>query len=398
MSRIPIEKFRIQQYKKIDRVSSGRLLILILKVLGLWHWQEEEDQSVLSIILHHLHAWLLHVPMSFAFCALMWIEVFRAPDFVEAGKVLYMSLTLSVVIPKTLSFWLLSTRICRFIKDLQVNPMYEFQSQEEILMWHSQHKLFKNVVRLYLGGSVLAALGAFIGVLFEEDYQLGFPYWVPFEWHNPRGYWLAYLYNVVAMSVACFSNVSFDMFGCYMIFHIGLLYKLLSLRFHQLQHVDEVKAKDKLMAFVLMHMKIKRATKECEHLVSHYVLNQIIFSALIICFSGYRLQKMNIMDNVGQFFSMLQFLSIMILEIFLPCYFANEITVNSSLLLFDIYKSNWLNYSPSTRKFIILFMEFLKQPVIIKAGGYFEIGLPIFTKVMNNAYTFFALLLNVDEK
>lgn len=90
---------------------------------------------------------------------------------------------------------------------------------------------------------------------------------------------------------------------------------------------------------------------------------------------------MNIMENMGQFFAMLQFMSVMILEIYLPCYFANEITVNSSILLINIYSLNWLEFSVKKRKFLNLCMEFLKHPVRLKAGNYFEIGLPIFTKV-----------------
>ncbi|XP_075144771.1 odorant receptor 94a-like [Haematobia irritans] len=384
--------------KKIDRVSSTRILVIILKISGLWHWQEEEDQTLFTRILHHLHCYILHIPTSFIFCFLMWVEVFRAPDIVEAGQVLYMSLTLIIVTPKLISFWFLSTRVRRFIKDLEINPIYELCSQEEIDLWLEKQLFFKRVIKLFMSGSVFSGAAAFVGVLFEKEYQLGFPYWVPFEWHNPRGYWFAYFYDVLGIYVACFSNVAFDMLGCYLIFHIGLLYKILSKRFEALQEAGETEAKEKLMKFIQLHENIKRATKECESLVSHYVLSQIVFSALIICFCGYRLQKMNIMDNLGQFFAMLQFLSVMILEIFLPCYFANEVTVNSSSLLFDMYNSNWFAYAPQTRKFIILYMEFLKKPIIIKAGGYFEIGLPIFTKVMNNAYTFFALLLNVDNK
>lgn len=92
---------------------------------------------------------------------------------------------------------------------------------------------------------------------------------------------------------------------------------------------------------------------------------------------------MDIVNNFGQFVSMLQFLGVMILEIFLPCYFGNEITLNSAQLSLEVYSINWLHVPIPTRKLIILFMEFLKRPDIVKIGGYFEVGLPIFTKVMH---------------
>ncbi|XP_075144770.1 odorant receptor 94a-like [Haematobia irritans] len=392
------KKVSPKNIRQIDRIASARFLIRILKISGVWHWQAEENQTALTKILQNLHCSVLHISTSVTFCFLMWVEAFRAPDIVEAGQVLYMSLALSIVIPKLIGFWFHSKRLLRFFKDLESNPIYELTTKDEIDLWLQKQQLFKRIIQLFMSGSVFSGAAAFIGVLFEEDYQLGFPYWVPFEWQNPKGYWIAYFYDMLGIYVVCFTNVAFDMLGCYMIFHVGLLYKILSKRFEVLQEAGETEAKEKLMRFIQLHKNIKRATSECEALVSHYVLSQIIFSALIICFCGYRLQKMNIMDNVGQFFAMLQFFSVMILEIFLPCYFANEVTVNSSFLLLDMYSSNWVTYTPLTRKFMILYSEFLKQPIIFKAGGYFEIGLPIFTKVMNNAYTFFALLLNVDKK
>lgn len=90
---------------------------------------------------------------------------------------------------------------------------------------------------------------------------------------------------------------------------------------------------------------------------------------------------MNIIENLSQFLSMLQFLFVMILEIYLPCYFANQITWNSSLLCTQIYSSEWLKFSAVTRKLIYLYMEFIKHPEKVKAGNYFDVGLPIFTKV-----------------
>lgn len=91
--------------------------------------------------------------------------------------------------------------------------------------------------------------------------------------------------------------------------------------------------------------------------------------------------KMNILADLSQFLGMLQFLSVMILEIYLPCHFANQITANSAELLNNIYDCEWLQFSVVNRRFIRLYMEFFKEPEQLRAGNYFEVGLPIFTKV-----------------
>lgn len=90
---------------------------------------------------------------------------------------------------------------------------------------------------------------------------------------------------------------------------------------------------------------------------------------------------MSVLTELGEFFSMLQFLSVMILEIYLPCHFANQITVNSGSLLNIIYDCEWLQFSTNNKKFLRLYMEFFKEPEQLKAGNYFDVGLATFTKV-----------------
>jgi len=116
---------------------------------------------------------------------------------------------------------------------------------------------------------------------------------------------------------------------------------------------------------------------------------------------------------------MIQFLSVMISQIFLPCYYGNQITFHANQLTNEVYNTNWLQCTPSTRKLLNTYMEHLKRPVKFRAGYFFEVGLPVFVKVrlqcefpsihfllvfffnylqtINNAYSFFAVLLNTSE-
>lgn len=78
---------------------------------------------------------------------------------------------------------------------------------------------------------------------------------------------------------------------------------------------------------------------------------------------------------------MLQFVSVMILQIFLPCYYGNQITYCANQLTNEVYHINWLQCQPSSRKLLYAYMEHLKPPIRIQAGYFFAVGLPIFVKV-----------------
>lgn len=128
-------------------------------------------------------------------------------------------------------------------------------------------------------------------------------------------------------------------------------------------------------------------------------------SSFVLCFSAYRLQKVGgtsticvkisvhwsvfllfflqvgIQENPSQFFVLVLALIVMTLQIFLPCYCGNEVIIHSNALTNAIYSSDWLQRSASVRKYIFIYMEFLKKPVRIRVGNFFDIGLPLFTKV-----------------
>ncbi|XP_073820430.1 odorant receptor 94b-like [Musca autumnalis] len=367
-----------------DRTYAVRGILKVMKILGLlkWHTENSKKTSQYFQWLQYIQRFVLHLPFTFTFITLMWIEALRANDLDEIGDVLYMSLTEAALIVKIVNIWQYSAKVSYFIHTLQHSTRFALRSEEEVKFWKNSQKRFRYIIYMYSAGSVLTVISAFAGVLFLKEPQMAFSYWIPFEWQsNCRNYWLALLYDFVCMVCTASSNVCLDMMGCYMMFHVSLLYKILSFRLQKLKNLKSEDVGQQFKKLILLHKSIRNMTRECEILSAKYVLSQIILSALILCFCCYRIVKLDIFSNFVQFLSMLQFLAVMILEIFLPCYFGNEITLNSAEIMMDVYRTDWLDYSVANRKLIILFREFLKRPDKVKIGGYFEVGLPIFTKV-----------------
>lgn len=122
-------------------------------------------------------------------------------------------------------------------------------------------------------------------------------------------------------------------------------------------------------------------SKQCERVVSYPILAQILLSALVLCFSLYRLKNVNFLEDPANFAALVQYAVVMTLQIFLPCYYANVLTLESSRLVHSIYCCNWINMSFKNRRMITLYSMHLNEPVILRAGNFFDIGLPIFSKV-----------------
>ncbi|EDV43031.1 uncharacterized protein Dana_GF16718 [Drosophila ananassae] len=384
---------------KQDRIRSMNLILRVMQLFGLWPWSlDKEEQWTLLGFLKRNYRYLLHLPITFTFIGLMWLEALVSSNLEQAGQVLYMSITEMALVVKILSIWHHRTAAWRLMEELKISPDYALRSQIEVDFWRKEQSFFKRFFYIYILISLGVVYSGCTGVLFLDYYELPFAYYVPFEWKNKRGFRLAYGYDIAGMTLTCISNITLDTLGCYFLFHISLLYRLLGFRLRNLRDIqDDIDFGQKLRNIFQLHQNIKRLSLTCQKIVSPYILSQIILSALIICFSGYRLQHVGIRANPGQFIAMLQFVSVMILQIYLPCYYGNEITIHANQLTNEVYHTNWLHCRPPIRKLLNSYMEYLKRPVNVRAGNFFAVGLPIFVKTINNAYSFLALLLNVSK-
>jgi gustatory receptor len=89
----------------------------------------------------------------------------------------------------------------------------------------------------------------------------------------------------------------------------------------------------------------------------------------------------------------------MILEIFLPCYFANEISIAAEKLSMGILHCKWYNETKKFNSGLRIFIVNATKPIIIMAGKLFEVNLKNFVNLCNITYKFYAVLknMNVEE-
>lgn len=87
----------------------------------------------------------------------------------------------------------------------------------------------------------------------------------------------------------------------------------------------------------------------------------------------------------------------MVLEIFLPCYFGNEISIVSNSLSTQLFHSNWYMESRRFTAAMKMFMENTKTTLIVNAAdGFFHVNLNQFLRIMNLTYSVYALLQRIN--
>jgi diketogulonate reductase-like aldo/keto reductase len=86
------------------------------------------------------------------------------------------------------------------------------------------------------------------------------------------------------------------------------------------------------------------------------------------------------------------------IRVLLTCYFANNLTLASEKLSMTLFHSNWTKESKKFKTAMKLFMENSKKPMKISAFGVFNINLENFLRIINSAYSLYAVLKQMNTK
>lgn len=105
--------------------------------------------------------------------------------------------------------------------------------------------------------------------------------------------------------------------------------------------------------------------------------------------------QMNPRKDIADFGFYVSFVMTMLTQIFLPCYFGNEIVLKSADLSRAIYFSNWPERSQRYRKLVLIYLEMLHRPTKLNVGGIFSLTLISFLSVSGVCEKLGTINLNV---
>uniref|UniRef100_A0A1A9UHW0 Odorant receptor n=1 Tax=Glossina austeni TaxID=7395 RepID=A0A1A9UHW0_GLOAU len=95
-------------------------------------------------------------------------------------------------------------------------------------------------------------------------------------------------------------------------------------------------------SFNMLLIPFESMSRHCEKVISYPILGQILFSSMVLCFSIYRLQAISFVETPFDFLSIFQYMWVMAAQIYLPCHYCNELTLQSAALHTAIYNCNWI--------------------------------------------------------
>lgn len=86
---------------------------------------------------------------------------------------------------------------------------------------------------------------------------------------------------------------------------------------------------------------------------------------------------------------------VMVLQVYLPCYYGNEVSYASEKIATSLFHSDWINSNKKYKAAMTIFAENSKKPIKINGFGRVNIDFEMFTTIFNSAYSLFALFQNM---
>ncbi|XP_050351057.1 odorant receptor 94a-like [Nymphalis io] len=239
-----------------------------------------------------------------------------------------------------------------------------------------------------------------------EKNQLPLRAWYPYDTSKTPTYQLTYAHQTIAVSLAAVVNICLDTLVTSLIAQCRCRLRLLALSLRNL--CDDLEISDKgvmtdasntivserLQNCVLRHQTVLAQTRLLQTCFSASIFAQFCVSMVIICVTAYQLAFSTSFTRVV---SMVAYLTVMMLQVFLYCYHGNQLVEESEGVSGAAYDCPWYTCSLPIRRSLLLLMTRTRRAARLTAAGFTELSLSSFMSIIKASYTFFTVLQQMEE-
>ncbi|XP_045772957.1 uncharacterized protein LOC123872618 [Maniola jurtina] len=257
---------------------------------------------------------------------------------------------------------------------------------------------------LYFGLSIITISG---WAASAEKNQLPLRAWYPYDTSKTPAYQLTYAHQCIAVLLAAIINICLDTLVTSLVSMCRCRLRLLGLSLETLcdgLDIDDdgrlTVASDRtvrvhLRHCVVRHQAVLAQAKLLQRCFSMSLLAQFSVSMIIICVSAYQLAFEA--TNLVRVISMVAYLAVMMLQVFIYCYQGNQLVEESAAVATAAYTCPWYTCSIPVRRSLLLVMTRTRLSTKLTAGGFTQLSLATFMAIIKASYSFFTVLKQVEE-
>ncbi|XP_066259995.1 odorant receptor 2a-like [Euwallacea similis] len=146
---------------------------------------------------------------------------------------------------------------------------------------------------------------------------------------------------------------------------------------------------------IVKHLQtIFKASEQLENVHRFVTLCQVTATLFILCTCLYLVSIAPPLSK--QFIIEFVYMMAMSYQLYLYCWFGNEVTLKFQELPQHIWESNWFATDTQYKKSLMFTMLRARKPVFFTAGRFSRLTLPTFMSILKTSYSIFALIKNTS--
>nr|WEG72111.1 odorant-receptor-15 [Grapholita molesta] len=329
-------------------------------------------------------------------------------DMDTLARVMFLLLCHVTSIAKQVVFMARASRIAKLVQDLDdaaYNP--DETSRKNLLLERAQ-----GASRLGTAYAGTAALTCFLWTIFPfllrlRGVRVVFALWVPFAYNSWPEFLVVLMYTYYGTSLVGIANTTMDAFIAIILGQCKTQLTILRMDFETLAERANERARKTgeqvgaaaaslLVRCIVHHHKICDTSQELQAIFGSAVLLQFGIGGWILCMAAYKIVGLSIASL--EFVSMLMFLSCILTELFLYCYYGNEVAVESAQVSDAVYSMQWVGPDGVGRDvkralpFVICCSAGAARRPLRPAALFIPLSLETFVTIIKSSYTFYAML------
>ncbi|XP_067207858.1 uncharacterized protein [Linepithema humile] len=318
-----------------------KFTLLLCAIAGCW--QPLSWTSLSKHVIYNVYRTLLIcIASAFGISQFMNI-IFNIDDFNEISESLYMTLAVLIAIYKIITMWIIDKSVIRIINALTEKS---FKSREscEVMLRQKYEKMIKKYAVWYYLLVQITVLCIIVNAVFMDLRKGNLTYraWFPFDYTPPTIFYLVFTHQMVGMSITAVMNVACD----------SLIFGLLQQICYQIEILEYRLTKISLGQHIFRdcvrhHNHIYEYACTVNHRFAPLIALQFAVSMLVVCANLYKIAAMKI--NAGSVVLIL-YTACMLSQIFIYCWFGNELKLKSIDLANNIYNMDWYTLDTNSKK------------------------------------------------
>ncbi|NP_001177711.1 odorant receptor 296 [Nasonia vitripennis] len=374
-------------------------MTLSSRVVGSWPSRAElEGQGGRSVLVHRLHRYLAIVSiylMSMGVAA--EVIVFFGEDMNETIECALISSAFFMALTRIITFASHQPEMLYVVETMREDWIRSTDEERAILR---DKCLFAFKLAKFFAISVTITCSAFIlmpmlELKFVENAKRMLPYRGYFFFNHtvPGVYEYVYLVNSMLGVLGCSTIACATSFSLITSIHGAAKFAIVQKDF---ERIDQVTWNNSEIVgrCVRRHQECIRFAETVENIINVLALAQFVISTGLICFAGFQMTTM--LTDRARFTKYASFLNAAVTELFIFSYGGQSLKSESEEVAEGVYSSNWIGSALSSNLRLIVLRS--RKPCTITAGKFYDMSFESFLKVLSSSFSYFTVLLAMEEE